>query len=53
MAGSLNEGGLTWDDVNYLPELRTLSCVEGLVWPDKLKQYVVGAFEKAGIGTYF
>ena len=45
--------GLTWDDLTYLPELRTLSCVEGLQWPPRLKTYVVAAFERAHVQTYF
>ena len=31
-SGSDRGAGLTWDDLIYLPELRTLSCVEGLTW---------------------
>ena len=41
------------DDLLYLPELRTLSMVEGLEWPAKLKAYVVGAHAKASVSTYF
>ena len=52
---SLNDGacGLTMDDCVYLPELRTLSCVQGLVWPVKLENYVKSCFARAGIATYF
>ena len=46
-------GTLGFDDLLYLPELRTLSVVKGLVWPERLRNYVVAAFEKAGVGTYF
>jgi len=47
------DGVLGWDDVLLLPELRTLSCVEGLEWPAKLREYVVQAHAKAKIATYF
>eukprot|EP00729_Bicosta_minor_P004489 gene4489-35137_t len=52
---ALNDGGvgLTWDDLVYLPDLRTLSCVEGLAWPPRLKAYVEAAFSRANVQTYF
>ena len=52
---SLNDGrcGLTWDDLVYLPELRTLSCAKGVVWPAKLNAYVRTSFARAGVDTYF
>eukprot|EP00937_MAST-01D_sp_MAST-1D-sp2_P007993 g7993.t1 len=54
-ADSLNGGpcGLTWDDLAYLPELRTLSCAQGVAWPARLRAYVEGSFARAGVGTYF
>jgi len=51
---SLNENGVFgFDDLLYLPELRTLSLVKGLVWPERLKNYVVTSFAKAETPTYF
>ena len=54
-SGSLNDGrcGLTWDDLVYLPELRTLSCAKGVAWPAKLDAYVRASFARAGVDTYF
>ena len=54
-SGSLNDGrcGLTWDDLVYLPELRTLSCAMGVAWPAKLDAYVRASFARAGVDTYF
>ena len=46
-------GTLGFDDVLYLPVLRCLSLVEGLAWPERLRNYVVSAFAKAKVGTYF
>jgi glutaredoxin 2 len=49
-------GILGWDDLLYLQELRTLSLVneEDLIWPERLKNYVVLAFAKANnVHTYF
>lgn len=52
---ALNEGpcGLTWDDLVYLPHLRTLTMVKGLQWPEKLRSYVVNSLEKGNVGSYF
>lgn len=54
-AEQLSEGpcAQTWDDVIYLPTLRTLSCAKGLTWPKKLKSYVVNTLEKAKVQSYF
>lgn len=49
-------GILGWDDLLYLQELRTVSLVhdENLIWPDRLKNYVISAFAKANnVPTYF
>ena len=45
--------GLAWDDLVYLPELRTLSCVQGLVWPAPLESYAKASFARAGLAMYF
>ena len=34
---------LGWDDIIALPELRTLTVVEGLVFPSKVKTYIAKA----------
>lgn len=46
---SFNDGacGLTMDDVMYLPQLKTLSCVEGLRWPTRLRRYAEASFAAA------
>lgn len=51
----LSEGScaLSWDDVLYLPTLRTLTVAKGLKWPEKLRSYVVNALKKANVGSYF
>ncbi|OEU20266.1 hypothetical protein FRACYDRAFT_236339 [Fragilariopsis cylindrus CCMP1102] len=49
-------GILGWDDLLYLQELRTVSLVQddNLIWPDRLKNYVISAFAKANnVPTYF
>ena len=44
----------SWDDVLLLPELRTLTCVDGLRWPAWLKEaYLLPALEQAGVRSYF
>jgi len=47
---SFNDGacGLTMDDVMYLPNLKTLSCVDGLRWPTRLRRYADASFAAAG-----
>lgn len=45
--------GQTWDDVVYLPQLRTLTCVKGLKWPPKLLAYVKNSLEKGKVKSYF
>ena len=51
---SLSQDGiLGFDDIMYLPELRTLSCAEGLKWPTRLQSYVNQSFAKANVETYF
>jgi len=36
----LNNWGFSYDDIIYLPELRTLSCVDGLNWPSAVLNYM-------------
>ena len=47
------DGVLGWDDLLYLPELRTLSCAKELEWPLRLKDYVTNALKKANVAPYF
>jgi len=47
------DGVLGFDDLLYLPELRTVTLVEGLEWPKRLRNYVVSAHSKANVATYF
>ena len=37
---SVNEGGLSYDDITLWPTLRRLTIVKGLKWPEKLRDYV-------------
>jgi len=48
-----DDGVLGFDDLLYLPELRTVTVAKGVQWPDRLRKYVVEAHEKANVGTYF
>ena len=49
----LNSWGVGMDDIKLLPDLRTLSCVKGVVWPPRVKAYVEKHFAKTQAGTYF
>lgn len=48
-----NPCGLSWDDVVYLPQIRTLTCVKGLTWPKKLRAYTVNALYRGNVSSYF
>ena len=51
--GTINGNGqYEMDDVIYLPDLRKLTCVKGLVWPPKVKRYVAAACAKANVELY-
>lgn len=41
-----------YDDINYLPMLRNLTCVKGLKWPAKVRAYVDAGTEKAEVAQY-
>lgn len=45
--------GLSWDDVVYLPQIRTLTMVEGLTWPKKLRAYTVNTLYRGNASSYF
>lgn len=50
---SVNEFGFGLDDILVIPELREMTCVKGLVWPDKLRKYLENAFEDVAAELYF
>lgn len=47
------DGVLGFDDLLYLPEFRTITLAQGVVWPDRLRNYVLSAHSRANVGTYF
>ena len=47
------DGRLGYDDLLYLPELRTVTLVASVVWPARLKEYVLSAHGRANVETYF
>jgi len=50
---SVNEFGFGLDDIIVLPHLRTLTCVKGLKWPDKLRSYLENSFKDVQADLYF
>jgi len=50
---SVNEFGFGMDDILVIPDLRTLTCVKGLKWPDKLRKYLENTFEDVEAELYF
>jgi len=50
---TLNAGGLSYDDIKYLPVLRNITVVKGLTWPPKVKEYVEVNCNKGGLKIYF
>lgn len=47
-----NSWGFSMDDILVLPNLRNLTCVSGIVWPDKVRSYVESLCSKAGVALY-
>lgn len=47
------DGVLGFDDLLYLPELRTVTLAKGVNWPEKLRNYIISAHSKANVATYF
>lgn len=45
-------GGFSWDDLIYMPDLRTLTCVAGLRWPAKVNGYLEHGLAKGGVDSY-
>ena len=40
------------DDALVLPVLRSLTCVEGVEWPPRVREYLETACEKAGVALF-
>mmetsp|Transcript_17544 Transcript_17544/g.28053 ORF Transcript_17544/g.28053 Transcript_17544/m.28053 type:complete len:261 (+) Transcript_17544:91-873(+) len=49
---SLNAWGFGMDDVKILPDLRNMTCVQGIEWPEKIWEYVSKNCEAAGVTLY-
>jgi len=50
---SVNEFGFGMDDILLIPDLRTLTCVKGIKWPKKVRNYLENAFENTIADLYF
>jgi len=50
---SVNEQGFGMDDILVIPNIRTLTCVKGLKWPEKLLGYLEKNFENVTAELYF
>jgi len=48
----LNAWGLSMDDVLVLPLLRNLTCVAGIRWPAKVREYMEKGCAKGGVKLY-
>merc|ERR1712113_365653 len=46
--------GAKWgmDDLQVLPDLRNLTCVKGVTWPSKIREYLTTQRQAAGIDDY-
>lgn len=51
-APCLNAWGFTMDDVLLLPDLRQLSCVRGVQWPLRVREYLDAACAQAPCKSY-
>eukprot|EP00415_Alexandrium_ostenfeldii_P004930 UN4930 len=51
-ADSLNAWGWGMDDVILLPDLRRLTCVKGVVFPEKVASYMDASLLKTGLFDY-
>lgn len=49
---SANSWGRSMDDVYLIPELRTLSVLKELKWPEKVKNYLEKGLSDAGLSSY-
>jgi len=50
---SVNEEGFGIDDILVIPHIRTLTCVKGLKWPEKLRKYLESNFKNVTAELYF
>ncbi|KES15206.1 Glutaredoxin 2, partial [Gilliamella apicola SCGC AB-598-I20] len=46
-------GTLSWDDICLFPILRNLTCVKGLKFPAKIKDYLQSMSEKSKVNLFF
>jgi len=49
----LNSWGFGLDDVSILCYMRNLTCVKGLTWPPKVREYLERTCGEAGVNLYF
>lgn len=50
---SINSYGWGVDDLCLLPDLRSLTCVEGVVWPERVRKYLEEGFENCQAELYW
>lgn len=43
---SVHNWGFSMEDITALPDMKTLSCVDGLVWPPRVRKWVDSAYGK-------
>ncbi len=48
----MSHGAFSMDDILLLPDLRSLTCVKGVVWPERVRRYVEG-WCAGQFGEYF
>ena len=46
------DGRFGMDDLLYLPDLRRLTCVAGVRWPERLQKYVQDSCRAGGVRLY-
>lgn len=46
-------GSLSWDDICLFPILRNLTCVKGLKFPTKIREYLESMSEKSKVNLFF
>jgi len=50
---TLNQWGFSYDDIIYIPDLRSLLCVGGLTWPKNVLQYVQASCKGTQLVDYY
>ena len=43
---SVHSWGVSMEDITTLPDMKTLSCVDGIVWPSRVRRWVDTAYGK-------